>query len=133
MNQEISVEDLKTYNSAKKKVFTMIPFDQISTNGLMEPFAISIAQRFGATEITKQNFFSLIETIEEDLTNEIGRDFIKFCMGEVAARYSATILTNFDKLKLWLEHVPNLDDDKYSTKKQQISSEFFRTLNKCTT
>ena len=133
MNQEVSAEDLTTYNSTKKKVFAMIPFDQISTSGLMTPSAISMVQRFGATEITNKNFFGLIGVIGEDLTNEIGRDFIKFCMGEIAAPQSATILTNIDKLKLWLEHVPNLDNDKYSTKKQQISSEFFRTLNKCTT
>ena len=66
------------------------------------------------------------------MTKEIGREYIKFCMGEITALKYATILTNIDKLKLWLEHVPNLDNDKYSTKKQQISSEFFRMLNKCT-
>ena len=132
MNQEVTAEDLTTYNSTKKKVFAMIPFDQISTSGLMTPSAISIVQRFGATLISNNNFFTLIGVIGEDLTNEIGRDFIKFCMGEIVAPQSATILSNFDKLKLWLEHVPNLDNDKYITKKQQISSNFFRTLNKCT-
>ena len=43
MAQEISVEDLNTYNSTKKKVFAMIPFDRMSASGLMEPFAISLA------------------------------------------------------------------------------------------
>ena len=86
MNQEISAEDLKTYNSTKKKVFAMIPFDKMSASGLMEPFAISLAKKFGAIEITNKNFFSLIGEIGEDLTNEIGMDFIKFCMGEIAAQ-----------------------------------------------
>ena len=44
MNQEVSAEDLTTYNSTKKKVFAMIPFDQISTIRLMTPFAISLAK-----------------------------------------------------------------------------------------
>ena len=85
MAQEISVEDLNTYNITKKKVFAMIPFDRMSVSGLMEPFAISLAKNFGAIEITNKNFFSLIGEIGEDLTNEIGRDFIKFCMGEIVA------------------------------------------------
>ena len=132
LKQKQKLQDLTTYNSTKKKVFAMIPFDQISTSGLMTPFAISMVQKYGATEITNKNFFGLIGVIGEDLTTEILRDFIKFCMGEIVAPQSATILSNFDKLKLWLEHVPNLDNDKYIAKKQQISSNFFRTLNKCT-
>ena len=67
------------------------------------------------------------------MTKEIGREYIKFCMGEITALKYATILTNIDKLKLWLEHVHNLDNEKYHSKKQHIASEFFRTLNKCTT
>ena len=85
MAQDVFAEDLTTYNSTKKKVFAMIPFDRISTSGLMEPFAISLAKKFGAIEITNKNFFSLIGEIGEDLTNEIGMDFIKFCMGEITA------------------------------------------------
>ena len=32
MTQEVSADDLLTYNSTKKKVFAVIPFDKISSS-----------------------------------------------------------------------------------------------------
>ena len=57
MAQEVSAEDLLTYNSTKKKVFAVIPFEQISNGGLMDSNVITLVKQFGSTEISSKNFF----------------------------------------------------------------------------
>ena len=58
MTQDVSLEDLKAYNRTKKKVFLVIPFDKISSSGLMDSTVISLVKQFGSTDITHKNFFS---------------------------------------------------------------------------
>ena len=57
MAQEVSAEDLLTYNRTKKKVFLVIPFDKISSSGLMDSNVITLVKQFGSTEISSKNFF----------------------------------------------------------------------------
>ena len=56
--QDISEEDLKAYNTTKKKVFAVIPFDKISNSGLMDSTVLSLVKQFGSTEISSNSFFS---------------------------------------------------------------------------
>ena len=55
--QEVSAEDLLNYNRTKKKVFAVIPFDRISSSGLMDSTVITLVKQFGSTEISSKNFF----------------------------------------------------------------------------
>ena len=58
MAQDISEEDLKAYNITKKNVFAVIPFDKISSSGLMDSPVITLVKQFGSTEISSNSFFS---------------------------------------------------------------------------
>ena len=57
ITQEVSAEDLLIYNMTKKKVFLVIPFDKISSSGLMDSNVITLVKQFGSTEISSKNFF----------------------------------------------------------------------------
>ena len=58
MTQEVSADDLLTYNSTKKKVFAVIPFDKISSSGLMDSPVITLVKQFGSTDINSHKFFN---------------------------------------------------------------------------
>ena len=78
--ENLTVDDIASYNRAKRFAIGLIPFDKIHSS-LIDPQTAKLIQKFGNQDMKNAKFFERMREIDEELNETVGREFIRFVLG----------------------------------------------------